>query len=81
MTHDSPGQPSSPPSPEGVTRLPYARAFVVRLEAGCDASRGTLSGRIEHLQTGRRRPFTSADELLAGILAMMEQAPPSPEDD
>jgi hypothetical protein len=49
--------------------LPYAKAFVVQFSAETDPRLGTTtSGRVEHLQTGRRSRFASADELLAWIM-------------
>ena len=51
--------------------LPYAKAFVVQFSAETDGRRGTVTGRIEHLQTGRRSRFVSTDELLAWIMAML----------
>ena len=54
--------------------LPYAKAFVVQFSAETDPRLGTTTGRVEHLQTGRRSRFASADELLAWIMAMLAGA-------
>jgi hypothetical protein len=54
--------------------LPYAKSFVVQFSAETDPRLGTISGRVEHLQTGRRSRFASVDELLASIMAMLAGA-------
>jgi hypothetical protein len=51
--------------------LPYAKAFVVQFTAETDARLEHVTGRIEHLQTGRRVRFTSMDDLRAGFVAML----------
>jgi hypothetical protein len=51
--------------------LPFAKAFVVQFGAETDAGLGNVTGRIEHLQTGRRSRFASVDDLLAFIMAML----------
>jgi hypothetical protein len=51
--------------------LPYAKAFVVQFGAETDARLANVTGRIEHLQTGRRSRFASVDDLLACIMAML----------
>jgi hypothetical protein len=59
--------------------LPYAKAFVVQFTAGTDAGLEHASGRVEHLQSGRRERFDSADDLLLWIAAMLPRPadPPS----
>jgi hypothetical protein len=54
--------------------LPYAKAFVVQFASETDVGAGNVRGRIEHLKTGRRSRFASADELLARIMAMLAGA-------
>ena len=51
--------------------LPYAKAFVVQFTAETDARLEHVTGRVEHLQTGRRVRFTSMDDLRAGFVAML----------
>ena len=63
-----PGPAHTPPA------LPYAKAFVVQFSAETDPRLGTTTGRVEHLQTGRRSRFASADELVAWIMAMLAGA-------
>ena len=63
---------------EGPT-LPYAKAFVVQFTAGTDAGLEHAAGRVEHLQSGRRERFDSADDLLLWIAAMLPRSPDSPE--
>jgi hypothetical protein len=61
----------SVPDRDDRPALPYARAFVVQFGAETDGQLGNFSGRIEHLQTGRRSRFASVDDLLAFIMAML----------
>jgi hypothetical protein len=74
MAHDAahegverlvPGRADNP------SALPYAKAFIVQFDEGTDARPGNVSGRVEHLQRGRRSRFASVDELLAWIMAML----------
>jgi hypothetical protein len=65
--------------PVSRSPLPYSKAFVVQFAAETDPRLATVSGRIEHLQTGRRSRFASADELLAGIMTMLADASGSPD--
>ena len=44
-------------------RLTPDRAFLVRLDADADPTHGPLFGRVEHLASGKRTDFTSAEEL------------------
>jgi hypothetical protein len=76
MAHDGgyEGAESPTPDPAHTPALPYAKAFVVQFSAETDPRRGTVTGRMEHLQTGRRSRFASADELLAWIMAMLAGA-------
>jgi hypothetical protein len=55
------------------SKYPNRRAFVLKLRG--DATPGALAGRIENMVTGRRREFTSAEELLASIASDLESAP------
>ena len=69
----------------GGTTLPYDRAFVVQFTVETDEGLERATGRVEHLQTGRRAPFGSVDELLTRIASMLtggkdqagKQAPPA----
>jgi len=72
MAHDEPrGGAADPGGAENRPALPFAKAFVVQFGAETDARLGKVTGRIEHLQTGRRSRFASADDLLACIMAML----------
>jgi hypothetical protein len=53
----------------------------VQFGADTEARLGKVTGRIEHLQTGRRSRFASVDELLAWIMAMLAQGDASRGDD
>jgi hypothetical protein len=72
MLPDASREAKEPP-PEAVrpSALPYAKAFVVQFGAETDRNLGNATGRLEHLQTGRRSRFTSVDELLAQIRASL----------
>jgi hypothetical protein len=54
--------------------LPYAKAFVVQFTAETDARLEHATGRVEHLETGRRARFASMEDLLAGFVAMLADA-------
>jgi hypothetical protein len=60
-----------------VALLPHERVFVIRLSPDADPSRGHLSGRVEHVDSGRSVQFASnidLNEFLARILCE-EEAP------
>lgn len=61
----SPSASSSPP-PDDTSRpipaLPAWKAFVVQFTRESDAS-AVFAGRVEHLSSGRRLTFASADQL------------------
>ena len=83
MVHDAAHQGAERPDPgpaHSPSALPYAKSFVVQFSVETDARRGTVTGRIEHLQTGRRSRFVSTDELLAWIMAMLAGADTPRED-
>jgi len=74
MAHDGAHEGAQSPvsaRADNPSALPYAKAFVVQFGAETDARLGHVTGRIEHLQTGRRSRFASVDELLAWIMAML----------
>jgi hypothetical protein len=82
MAHDAAHQGAESPIPGPAhtpPALPYAKSFVVQFSADTDPRLGITTGRVEHLQTGRRSRFASADELLAWIMAMLAGAN-NPED-
>jgi hypothetical protein len=62
-------------STAGGPSLPYAKAFVVQFTAETDPGLEHAAGRIEHLQTGRRERFESADDLLLWIAALLPRPP------
>jgi hypothetical protein len=75
MAYDAAHEGVESPTPErGHTppALPYAKAFVVQFSAETDPRLGTATGRIEHMQTGRRSRFASVDELLKRITMMLD---------
>ncbi len=54
--------------------LPAWKAFIVQFSRETGAEAGTYSGRIEHLGTGQQAHFESAEELLAFVDAVLEDA-------
>jgi hypothetical protein len=64
--------PASAPS-KPVPELPAWKAFVVQFsrEAGTEA--GIFAGRVEHLSSGRRARFSSAEELVLVLRQQLEQ--------
>jgi hypothetical protein len=74
VAHDGAHEEAEGPVParaDNASALPYAKAFVVQFGAETDARLGHVTGRIEHLQTGRRSRFASVDELLTWMMAML----------
>jgi hypothetical protein len=47
---------------------PHTHAYVVKLRRDTDPAQGRIVGRIEHIDSGRSRPFNSMDELVAALL-------------
>jgi hypothetical protein len=47
--------------------LPAEHAFVVQLSSTATGTRASLSGRVEHVASGRAAHFETLDELLAFI--------------
>ena len=58
--------------------LPYAKAFVVHFSFETDAGLKRATGRVEHLQSGRRATFASLVELLLCLVAMLGGEPAKP---
>ncbi len=62
-------KPREAPQPE----LPAWRAFVVQLSKQSGDLGDDLRGRLEHLSSGRRTRFESAEELVAGMHRMLRE--------
>jgi len=60
--------------------LPYAKSFVVRFAEDTDPRLIRATGRVEHLETGRRARFGSVVELLVSIGGLLADRaePPRP---
>jgi hypothetical protein len=57
---------------------PSSRTFVVQYNAEADPDGGRLSGRVEHVRSGRRERFASQQEMLefvAGVLGEENETP------
>jgi hypothetical protein len=61
---DSAAQSSAP-------TLPAWKAFAVQFSTETGASTGVFSGRVEHLNSGRRARFASKEDLLAVLERML----------
>ena len=59
-------------SKEGPT-LPPWKAFVVQFSRETSTGTGVFSGRIEHLNSGRRARFASKDELLENLIRLLDE--------
>jgi hypothetical protein len=68
--HGKPLQPRTRPVPT----LPADRAFVVQLSACTATELARVSGRVEHVVTGRSAHFRSLDQLLAFIARWLKAA-------
>ena len=55
----------------GESFLPYARSFLVQFSADTDPGLRRAVGRVEHVPSGRRSPFTSIEGLCASIAAVL----------
>jgi hypothetical protein len=64
--------PDSVPEKSAPT-LPPWKAFVVQFSTETGARPGLFSGRIEHLNSGRRASFGSRQELLAILERLLDQ--------
>jgi hypothetical protein len=62
----------SPPAPA----LPAWKAFVVQFSHDAGIKRKQFSGRVEHLSSGRRQHFASAEELLDALRDLLENLEP-----
>jgi hypothetical protein len=65
-------------APGDKPALPYAKAFVVHFSFETDAGLERATGRVEHLQSGRRAAFASLVELLVCLVAMLGGEPAKP---
>lgn len=67
----TPGTGSQPSKP--IPELPAWKAFVVQFTREAGTHAGIFSGRVEHLSSGRRARFNSADELLKTLEKMLDE--------
>jgi hypothetical protein len=57
-----------------MNELQHVGAFVIQFRAGTDFSTGQVSGRIEHVASGRSGRFESAAALLDLLAAFLKRA-------
>jgi hypothetical protein len=65
-------------TPGDKPALPYSKAFVVQFSHETDAGVERATGRVEHLQSGRRVAFASLVGLLECLVAMLGDEPAKP---
>ena len=56
-----------------VPTLPVWKAFVVQFSRETGTQPGPFAGRVEHMSSGRRAGFASAEELLAALGKLLDQ--------
>jgi hypothetical protein len=61
-------------SPAAGRLLPLDRAFVVQFTNDTDAGLTRCSGRVEHVESGRRGRFSGLAELLAFVERVLDRA-------
>ena len=59
-----------------MSGLQHAGAFVIQFETGTDFERDRVSGRIEHVLSGRTARFRSRDELLSAFALLLKESVP-----
>lgn len=52
--------------------LPMSRAFLVRFSRDSDPTHERFCGRVEHVKTGQRAPFSSSEELNNFVTRILE---------
>jgi hypothetical protein len=50
------------------TSYPTTHAYVVKLHRDCDLQTGSMTGRLEHVASGRTFQFSSAQELIECLM-------------
>ncbi len=65
------GTPTPPPPRAAQPLLPPAQAFVVQFSSDSDPPQRRFAGRVEHVLSGRARPFRSANELFDCVASML----------
>jgi len=78
MTPRAPRRPRRSPSrdsaaPHGAPTLPAWKAFTVQFSIESCPHSGVFSGRVEHLNSGRRARFASKAELLSVLERMLDE--------
>ena len=52
--------------------LPVSRAFLVRFSRDSNPTHKRFCGRVEHVKTGQRVPFSSSEELSTFVARILE---------
>jgi len=63
----------SPEAEADQPSLPSSKGFLLRLTRGTDSTLASFSGRIEHVDTGRRRRFASREEFFAALTVLLRE--------
>jgi hypothetical protein len=64
-------------SPEGGSSLPVSRSFVVQFTPDTAPAARLFRGRVEHIESGRSRRFTSLDDLAAFVEELLAGGEPA----
>ncbi len=62
-----------PSKTDDVPTLPVWKAFVVQFSRETRATEGPFAGRVEHMSSGRRALFGSAEQLVGVLRRMIDQ--------
>ena len=62
-----------------VPLLPVWKAFVVQFTRETTRQTGTFASRVEHISSGRRARFASADELFVVLRKMLDELGEEPD--
>jgi hypothetical protein len=73
LRRTEPRRPAASPESGDVPALPVYKAFVVQFTRETRSQGGDFSGRVEHMNSGRRTRFASKQELLAVLGTMLEE--------
>jgi hypothetical protein len=67
--------------PKPIPELPAWKAFVVQFTREAGTHAGIFAGRVEHLSSGRRARFGSAEELLTILTKLLDDLAAAPGQD
>ena len=71
VAHRTSRSTAPPAVKQSAPTLPAWKAFAVQFSTETDPQTGVFSGRVEHLNSGRRARFGSKQDLLAALERML----------